>query len=413
MANLNRNLNSFANGQIQFSDLTSAIRSVAASNPEGTAALRLILTDAQSSGVLDQQQLEYLIQIVDQTDNIAISDSTEDDPGHLRTLEFHVGDTSKEVATIGIGSVIKRRFELIDMLGRGGMGIVYRAKDRIRVEAKDRNPYVAIKVLNENFKAHPESFVALQRECSRTQKLAHPNIATVYDFDRTGPVAYLTMEILEGKPLNEYITNDLPKDGLEFSDAWPLIDGLGQALSFAHQRSIVHSDFKPANAFMTDTGTVKVLDFGIARAFKKPGSEHEETMFDAAKLGALTPRYASCEMLAGEPPDPRDDIYALGIVSYLMLSGAHPYDGKAANVAQSRKLKAPTIAGLSKLQNRALQNAVAFNREERTGSVDTFLHELRGESTSEEQLKKQSRLLKIISIGFGILVLCTLYLLRT
>ena len=325
--------------------------------------------------------------MVDQTENIAVSDSTEDDPGHLRTLEFNVSDKSKEVATIGIGSVIKRRFELIDMLGRGGMGIVSRAKDRIRVEAQDRNPYVAIKVLNENFKAHPESFVALQRECSRTQKLAHPNIATVYDFDRTGPVAYLTMEILEGKPLNEYIKESLPKSGLEFATAWPFVDGLGQALSFAHQRSIVHSDFKPANAFVTDAGTVKVLDFGIARAFKKPGADHEETMFDATKLGALTPRYASCEILAGEPPDPRGDIYALGIVAYMMLSGAHPYDGKAANIAHSRKLKAPTIPGLSKLQNRALKKAVAFNRDDRTSSVDTFLHELQGEATSEEQLK--------------------------
>ena len=102
-----------------------------------------------------------------------------------------------------------------------------------------------------------------------------------------------------------------------------MIKGLGDALAFAHHRKIVHPDFKPANAFITKDNHVKVLDFGIARAIKPPGSS-DTTHFDAGKLGALTPAYASYEMLDGDPPDPRDDIYALGAVAYLLLSGKRP-----------------------------------------------------------------------------------------
>ena len=251
------------------------------------------------------------------------------------------------------------------LLGAGGMGVVYKAQDRIKVEAKDRNPYVAIKVLNEDFKAHPEAFISLQRECSKAQRLAHPNIATVYDFDRTGGMAFMTMELLDGQPLNEYFATQLPDSGLAFDDAWPIIEGLARALGHAHRNRIVHSDFKPGNAFICDNGEVKVLDFGIARAVKPPG-QADTTTFDAGKLGALTPTYASPEMLDGEPPDPRDDIYALGVVSYILLSSTHPFDRHPANLAQAMDLKPKPIANLTRTQNEALARALDFDRDKRT-----------------------------------------------
>ena len=115
---------------------------------------------------------------------------------------------------MGPGSVIKQRFRLLSVLGIGGMGKVYKGIDLLKEEAKDKNPYCAIKLLNEDFKDHPESFISLQRESSRQQRLAHPNIATIYDFDRIGgpgtPV-YITMEFMDGKPLNEFIKKDVRK----------------------------------------------------------------------------------------------------------------------------------------------------------------------------------------------------------
>ncbi len=282
---------------------------------------------------------------------------------------------------MGVGSVIKHRFRLLQVLGVGGMGKVYKGIDLLKEEARDKNPYMAIKLLNEDFRDHPEAFISLQRESSRQQKLAHPNIATVYDFDRIGgpgtPV-FITMELMEGMPLNDYIKKTVRKqNGLPFNEAFNIIKQLGAALSYAHDRRLVHSDFKPGNAFLCNDGMVKTLDFGIARAVKNPVTgEGEKTLFDPGKLGALTPAYASLEMLEGEEPDTRDDTYALGCVAYELLTGKHPFNKLPANKAKENNLVPPYIKGLKKKQNQALRRAVAFHRKDRSPTVDHFLEEL-------------------------------------
>ena len=288
---------------------------------------------------------------------------------------------------LDVGSVIKHRFKLTGVLGQGGMGKVFKGIDLLKQEAKDKNPYVAIKLLNEDFKQHPEAFIALQRESSRQQKLAHPNIATVYDFDRVGssgtPV-FITMELMEGEPFNELIKRRVRvKGGLPFEEAFPLIRGLGLALSYAHERNIVHSDFKPGNSFLCKDGTVKVLDFGIARAAKNPqamggDADGEKTLFDPGKLGALTPAYASLEMLEGQDPDQRDDIYALGCVAYELLTGKHPFNKLPANTARDNKLVVGQVKGLKRRQMKALQESLAFERKDRSKSVDEFISALEG-----------------------------------
>ena len=278
-------------------------------------------------------------------------------------------------------SVLKDRFKLDEVLGVGGMGTVYRGRDLIKVEARDKNPYVALKVLNEDFKQHPDSFIALQREASRQQRLAHPNIATVYDFDRTrGGTVFITMELLEGEPLNKLIKKKIrPQGGLAFDEAFPMIEGLGNALIYAHEHGIVHSDFKPGNCFKTKDGVMKVLDFGIARAVKNPGqADGEKTLFDPAKFGALTPAYASAEMLEGEEPDPRDDLYALACVAYELLSGKHPFNKLPANTARDNGLVPKPIKGLKRRQMRALLRGLAFARADRSQSVAEFLQQLEG-----------------------------------
>ncbi|OGT79557.1 MAG: hypothetical protein A3H91_15485 [Gammaproteobacteria bacterium RIFCSPLOWO2_02_FULL_61_13] len=296
--------------------------------------------------------------------------------------------TSSEAAMaqeMGPGSVIKERFQLLEVLGIGGMGKVYKGLDLLKQEARDRNPYMAIKLLNEDFKSHPEAFIALQRESSRQQKLAHPNIATVYDFDRIGgrgtPV-YITMELMEGQPLNTYIKKVVKKQGgLPFPEAFTIVKQLSAALQYAHERRLVHSDFKPGNAFMCNDGVVKTLDFGIARAVKNPlGGEGEKTLFDPGKLGALTPAYASLEMLEGEEPDPRDDIYALGCVAYELLTGNHPFNKLPATTARDNGLVPPLVKGLNKKQNRALRRAVAYRREDRSPKVEHFIEEFEGKA---------------------------------
>lgn len=275
--------------------------------------------------------------------------------------------------------VLKNRFVLEKVLGAGGMGVVYKAKDLLKVEAQDRDPYVAIKVLNDEFKSHPEAFISLQRESRKSQRIAHPNIVNVYDFDRDNDTVFMTMEFLDGSPLDELI-NQYQSTGLPTEDAWDIIKGMTLALSHAHAEHIIHSDFKPGNVFVTKKGVAKVFDFGIARAVSKV--EHLEdnpddvTVFDAGNLGALTPAYASLEMLEGDEPDVRDDIYALGCVAYEMFTGQHPYNKVPADEAERQGLKPRRIGHIKKYQWRAIEKAIAFRRENRIESVEQFAAEV-------------------------------------
>jgi serine/threonine protein kinase len=284
-------------------------------------------------------------------------------------------DWSGDESELVVGDELKGRFILEAELGQGGMGTVFRALDMRKQEAQDRFPYVAIKVLNKEFKEHPESLKALQREAQKSQKLAHPNIITVFDFDRDGQHVYMTMELLEGQPMDKYIRS-LKGVGLEKEKAFAYIKGMCNALAYAHSKNVVHSDFKPGNVFLTKDGNIKVLDFGIAQAAKQSeGASGEKTLFNAGDLGALTPAYASLEMLNGDDPAPQDDIYALACVSYELLAGKHPFNKKRANEALANGVQAERVSSLSKAQWRGLVRGLAFARKERSESVDVFLQE--------------------------------------
>ncbi|MGT2474854.1 protein kinase domain-containing protein [Paraburkholderia terrae] len=274
----------------------------------------------------------------------------------------------------GTGDTLNNRFVLEECLGVGGMGTVYKALDMRKLEASDRKPYLAIKVLNTQFRGNPKSLIALQREARKAQVLAHRNIVTVYDFDRDGAIVYLTMEYLSGKPLSQILrTQDFK--GMPVQSALPIVRGMSSALAYAHERGFVHCDFKPANVFLTDTGEVKVIDFGIARVFQRPEEESDATVFDPGSLGALTPAYASPEMLEHLEPDPRDDIYALGCITYELLTGRHPFDRQSATQARASNRQPQRPENLSNRQWRALRATLAFDRKSRTPTVSRFVEE--------------------------------------
>ncbi|MDR5762325.1 protein kinase domain-containing protein [Caballeronia sp. LZ035] len=275
----------------------------------------------------------------------------------------------------GVGDTLNSRFVLEECLGIGGMGTVYKALDLRKLEASDRRPYVAIKVLNLQFRGNPKSLIALQREARKAQQLAHRNIVTVYDFDRDGPVVYLTMEYLTGQPLSRLLRNPNFK-GMPFAEMFPIFKGMANALAYAHERGFVHCDFKPANVFLLDTSEVKVIDFGISRVIQRPEEESEATVFDPGSLGALTPAYASPEMLEHLEPDPRDDIYALGCITYELLTGKHPFDRVPAQQAKAAGMKPQRPEHLGNKQWKALKAALAFEREARTPSVVQLLEDI-------------------------------------
>jgi non-specific serine/threonine protein kinase len=278
---------------------------------------------------------------------------------------------------VTVGSVLKGRFQLERELGRGGMGVVYLARDARKVEARDRDPWLAVKVLSDEFRRHPDSLVALQREARRSQQLAHDNIVRVYDFDKDDGIVFMTMEFVDGCDLRTLI-REQAYSGMPLARARPLIEGMARALGRAHAAGIVHSDFKPGNVMVTPDGVPKVFDFGIARAGQhKADVAGEQTVFDAATLGALTPAYASLAMLRGQAPTPADDIYALGCVCFELLTGKHPFEKLSAEVAQREGRRPPPLAGLSKRQYRTLCAAVAFDAGARLPDVDELLDGLR------------------------------------
>ncbi len=266
--------------------------------------------------------------------------------------------------------VLKQRFVLDEKLGSGGMGTVFRAKDLRKVEARDRNPFVAVKVLNNDFREHPEAFIALQREATKSQGLSHRNIVTIYDFDKDGDIPFIIMELLEGQELADKLRafpTGLPEDML-----WSIVRCMCDGLEHAHEGGLVHADFKPGNVFVAPDNTAKILDFGIARAVQvnqASGGFGDETVFDPTRLAALTPAYASPQMLDGAEAEVRDDLFSLGVVIYLMATGQHPYGRVPANEAARQQLRPERPRGLSRRQWRGLERCLAFDRDQRPASV--------------------------------------------
>jgi serine/threonine protein kinase len=293
----------------------------------------------------------------------------------FETTEF-TPEVSESVNKESFGNkqVIKDRFILENIIGQGGMGTVYRARDLRKEEAEDPNPFVALKIMNEDFKRHPDAFKAMQRETQKSQNLAHPNIITVFDFDKDRDEVYMTMELLEGETLKDFIRSH--PAGVSKEEVKDIVDGICQALAYAHKNDIVHSDLKPGNVFIGKDGKVKVLDFGIARAVPRHDEEGEiQADFDAGSLGALTPSYASLEMIKRESPHPSDDIYALGVITYELLTGQHPYQRLSADKVANQALKPKPLANLKKREWNALNKSLVIPRDQRTADIQEFITE--------------------------------------
>jgi TolB-like protein/Flp pilus assembly protein TadD len=263
---------------------------------------------------------------------------------------------------IATGQLLAGRYRLERKLGEGGMGVVYLASDQ-----EVKGEIFAIKVLTPEIRERPDALELLREEVRKTRALAHPNIVGVYSLNVDRSDVFILMECLEGKTLQALLDEDFGR-GMPFDRAWPIIADVGAALAYAHDHSVIHGDLKPANVFVTTSGKAKLLDFGIARAARGPRRAK-----DAAVLSALTPAYASCEMLEGVAPDPRDDIYAFACMIYEMLSGRHPFGGRNAVQARDAGEKPPPIISLSRRQNSALTQALSFDRAARTATVERLL----------------------------------------
>jgi serine/threonine protein kinase len=225
-------------------------------------------------------------------------------------------------------------YRITAVIGSGGMGQVYRATDT------RLNRDVALKVLPQEMASHPERLERFQREAKALASLDHPSIVTVHSVEESDGIHFLTMQLVEGQSLDTLI----PSDGFASERIVEIASALADALSAAHQKGFVHRDLKPANIMLSESGRVKVLDFGLAKittsAEPMPaGSDIATQMRTSEGVVMGTMPYMSPEQIEGREVDPRTDLFSLGVVLHQMATGRLPFQGPTAPALLSAILK--------------------------------------------------------------------------
>ncbi|HEX7254328.1 MAG TPA: protein kinase [Gaiellaceae bacterium] len=264
------------------------------------------------------------------------------------------------------GEVIAGRFELVELIGKGGMSSVYKAHDRMLERI------VAIKILHPQFTADEEYVERFRREARSVAQLSHPNIVTVIDRGEDGGRQYIVFECVEGENLKQLVerTGSIP-----VRDALVLALQMARALSFAHGRGLIHRDVKPQNVLLNADGQAKMTDFGIARELDVQGVTITGTV-----LG--TSEYIAPEQARGEQVDAQTDVYSLGVVLYELLTGAVPYDGETFVTVALKHVNEPTPSVLERRPDvpprvaLAVERAMAKSPSERFGSMNELVDEL-------------------------------------
>lgn len=210
-----------------------------------------------------------------------------------------------------IGKILDNRYEILDIVGQGGMSVVYRAK------CHRLNRMVAVKVLKDEFSRDDEFKNRFQDESLSVAMLSHPNIVAVYDVSKADDMEYIVMELIDGITLKEYLQK---KGHLSWQETVYFALQIAKALQHAHNRGIIHRDIKPQNIMVLRDGTAKVADFGIAHQVSK-----QQTYNKGEAIGSV--HYISPEQAKGSRIDNRADIYSLGVVMYEMLTGRLPFEG--------------------------------------------------------------------------------------
>ena len=212
-----------------------------------------------------------------------------------------------------IGRLLDNRYEILEVIGTGGMAVVYKAR------CHRLNRLVAIKILKDEFAMDEEFRRRFHAEGEAVAMLSHPNIVQVYDVSTSDSANYIVMELIDGISLKQYMEK---KGVLNWKETLHFAMQIAKALEHAHSRGIVHRDIKPHNVMVLKNGSVKVMDFGIARVMNKSNTLTKEA------LGSV--HYISPEQAKGGHTDNRSDIYSLSVVMYEMMTGRPPYDGESA-----------------------------------------------------------------------------------
>ena len=266
------------------------------------------------------------------------------------------------------GILLDNRYRIVDKIGVGGMADVYLGEDTLL------GRQVAIKVLHANFANDDEFVTRFKREAQAAGKLNHPNIVNMYDVGFDQDLHYIIMEYVNGETLKEYITRH---GRLSIDEAVKFTIAIAEGLEHAHTMGIVHCDIKPHNVIITQTGRVKVTDFGIARAMNATNT----VMYTNSILGSA--HYLSPEQASGKPVDGNTDIYSLGVVLYEMLTGRVPFEGEtpiAVALKHVREKVAPPTRynpSIPPLLEAVVLKALSKNPADRFDSISDMISDLR------------------------------------
>ena len=285
------------------------------------------------------------------------------------------------------------RYKILGEIGRGAMGVVYKADD----PNLDRSVALKTIMLDKDADGRAEYQKRFMVEAKAAGKLTHPNIVTVYDFGETDGVAYMAMELVEGTDLRKRVQ----QGALPAVEAVEIGCQVAEGLAFAHGRGIVHRDIKPANIMLPDRGAAKIMDFGLARMRV---ADHKTST--GIVLG--TPRYMSPEQITGQPVDQRSDIFSLGIVLWEMLTGKRLFSGtemhQVSHSITHDEHEPPTRvnpdlpAMLDFVVARALKKdpTVRYqDADEMAADLHTCLAELRSRDASPDDVAEGSKTLKL------------------
>jgi serine/threonine protein kinase len=245
------------------------------------------------------------------------------------------------------------------------MGTVFDAIDEYRLDLPTSGQRIAIKVLHTAVTQRDELLGELQREFQHLQLLSHPNIVRVHEFDRDGDNAFFTMESLVGALLSQ-VMGARTAVALPRPYALAVMREVGAALAHAHARGVVHGDINPQNIFITNDGELRVLDFGASHKLLRNAGLSQ-------RAPVATPGYASCQLLEGQHPDARDDLFAFACVAYVLLSGQHPFPRRTAVQARAQRVRPPRPPGLTGRQWRVLREGLRWERDRRPANVQKWL----------------------------------------
>lgn len=335
-----------------------------------------------------------MTELMPPVDDLLVSEEQDSNLTYFAFAKPQNGKPHPDVATLAptkasIGALpelLAGRYCIERLLGAGGMGAVYRARDLLSEQFGEPDPYIALKILSEEFSATPDASALLYSEFALTRCLRHDNVLRLHSFevDTDCQRAFITMELMRGMTLDKLLC-ERPL-GLPWHELRKIVLPLLDALAHTHARGVVHGDMKPSNVMVSEEG-VRLFDFGLGQA--QEGVLHGLPQLSRERFNAWTPGYAAPELLEGQPLAASADLYGVACVIYELAGGKHPFRRLPSTQARDehleRELQAP--ANLPKHCWPALRSALAFEAVDRTITATQLRDALGATSPLRQRLR--------------------------